>query len=65
LHVLQRALANRTRRHRRHYIGELYEPLAQQISLERLGQVPSYQQFVKDLDQKLTELHFLHSNPHA
>jgi hypothetical protein len=42
--------------------GELFEPLAPQISLERLGHVPAYQQFVQDLDRKLSELSFLVNN---
>lgn len=59
-HVLQQALASRTRRYRRRrHIGELYEPLARQMSLQRLEQVPAYQQFVDNLSQALTRLNFV------
>lgn len=49
------ALASRARR-RRLRIGELYEPLAYQISLDRLQRVPSYQRFVGDFTDALTRL---------
>lgn len=37
-------------------LEDLYEPLARQISLERLGQVPAYQEFVKDMTTTLITL---------
>jgi hypothetical protein len=57
--VLRTVLAHRSRRRRRIRLGMIYEPLAQQISLERLRLVPSYAQFVHDLTQTFTALHLL------
>src|SRR5262249_20955385 len=44
-HVLQLSLADRPQRRRRIPVNSIYEPLARQISLERLAAVPAYQQF--------------------
>ena len=55
--VIQIALANRPRRHRRFDIGALYEPLARQISLAQLQAVPSYSRFVGDMTDLLIDLH--------
>jgi hypothetical protein len=51
------AYASRSKRHRQIDIDFLYEPLGQSISMERLKQVPSYQQFVNDLTEVLTDLY--------
>jgi len=59
-HVLQQALASRTRRYRRRrHISELYEPLARQMSLQGLAQVSAYQQFVDNLSKALVRLNFV------
>ena len=54
-----RARAQYPRRRRRLDLGELYEPLARQIRLERLRGVPAYQRFVTDLTKALHELGFI------
>jgi len=54
--VVQKARAGRLRR-RRLDIRTIYEPLARQISLEHLGGVAAYRQFVADLTQTLIALH--------
>lgn len=56
----QKALANRLRRHRQISLGSLYEPLARQVSLERLSTVPAYRQFVTDLTETLITLRLAH-----
>ena len=56
--VVQNAWRSRRRR-RRLKIGELYEPLAYLISLDRLRSVPSYRQFKNDLAKALTQLGFI------
>ncbi len=53
----QKAIANRTRG-RQINIGTIFEPMARQISLERLKEVSSYQRFVEDLTQTLIALNF-------
>lgn len=53
--AIQNAYAQRSRR-RRIELGALYEPLARQISLDRLGTVPAYQQFVNDMTRVLIAL---------
>jgi hypothetical protein len=58
--VVQRAYQHRSRRHRQIDITPYYESLAQQIKLERLHFLPSYQQFVKDLTDTLKTLNFIH-----
>jgi hypothetical protein len=40
-------------------LGRLYEPLARQIRLAKLEQVPSYQKFVEDLTTTLRTLRFI------
>ena len=53
------AQSDRPRRRRRDLkIGELYEPMAETVELDRLARVPAYTQFKKDLTQALHELHF-------
>ncbi len=52
--AMLKAQAQRSRRHRQVNIGTLYEPIGELISLERLNQVPSYNQFVTDLTEALT-----------
>ncbi len=54
--ALQNALAHRPRRRRRIDLGTIYEPLARQINLERLGTVAAYQQFVHDMIEVLIAL---------
>lgn len=55
--AIQNALAHQSRRRRRLQPGALYEPLARQLSLERLNQVPAYQQFVGEMTNTLIALH--------
>ncbi len=38
---------------------DLYEPVGRNIDLERLGKVPAYQQFVKDITEALKTLHII------
>lgn len=57
--VLQRTYAHKSRRHRQIDIDFLYEPLAQLIRLERLNELPAYQQFVTDLTAILQQLNFI------
>ncbi|MEA3309565.1 MAG: DUF4276 family protein [Chloroflexota bacterium] len=47
------------RRRRKASLGQYYEPLARHISLEQLDGVPAFQQFVDDLTEMLTDLHFI------
>ena len=50
---------DRPRRRRRDWnIKDLYQQLAGTVELDRLAQVPSYQQFQEELTQALHELHF-------
>ncbi len=56
--VVRRALADRPRRRRRFTLRSIHEPLARQVRLSVLDQVPSYQQFAADLRQALVELNF-------
>ncbi len=56
--IVQRAYAERQRRHRRARLNKLYEPLGIRISLERLRHLPSYKQFVADLTTTLENLNF-------
>lgn len=61
--IMQMALMNRPRRIRRQRsISELYEPLGRRIGLSNLAQLPSYQQFVADLNQALVQLNFIRQN---
>ena len=54
--VVQHALAMRRKRRRRINVATIYEPLARQIDLSSLQQVPAYRQFVDDLTAMLIEL---------
>lgn len=60
--IMQRAYASRPRRRRAVELGELYEPLANQIRLAELERLPSYQQYLSDLDSVLRRLHFVPEN---
>ncbi|MCX6030662.1 MAG: DUF4276 family protein [Chloroflexi bacterium] len=55
--AIRKALASRPKRRRRIDLNTVYEPLARQISLERLAAVPSYRQFVADMIGVLIALH--------
>jgi hypothetical protein len=58
--AIRLALAKRSRRRRSSIrVGELYEPLARQISLERLSAVPAYQRFVDDFTTCLIALRLI------
>lgn len=57
--LAQRATAERSGRHRNVDIHPIYVALGQQISLERLNNVPSYQEFVKDLKDALKTLNLI------
>jgi hypothetical protein len=58
--AVQRAYQHRSRRHRNIDVTPYYESLAQQIKLERLLLLSSYQQFVQDLTDSLKVLNFIH-----
>ncbi len=51
--LAQRATAARSGRHRNLEMNPIYSALGQQIGLDRLSSVPSYQDFVKDLKDTL------------
>jgi hypothetical protein len=55
--IVQNALTNRPHRRRRIKMGTIYEPLAQEIRLERLNTVSAYQQFVNEMTRALVTLH--------
>lgn len=57
--VISRAIANRSQRRRRFDISSHQEALARRINLETLALVPSYQEFVNDLKNILSALHFI------
>lgn len=57
--AIHMAYASRPKRRRESDIDFLYEPMGQFISIERLKQVPSYQQFVDDLTEVLIALKFI------
>jgi len=57
--AVQKIYPNRPRRWSR-IMGELYAELAPEISLERLSEVPAYQQFKADLIATLKKLNFIH-----
>jgi len=54
--VIDTALSYYPRRRRRLGIGELYEPLARLIRIEKLRKVPAYEQFMVDLTEALIQL---------
>ena len=57
--IIRTAYAKRPRRRRKFNLSEFYQPLASQINLKKLAQLPAYQQFVKDITQVLTDLNFI------
>jgi hypothetical protein len=57
--VVRKAYASQNSRRRDTGIDFLYEPIGERISLERLRQLPSYQQFVVDLTETLVILDFI------
>jgi len=57
--AMRKAYASRTKRRRKTDIDFLYEPMGERISLERLSQVPSYQQFIEDLTQTLENIELI------
>ncbi len=59
--VVRRANASRSRR-RPIDLSTRYERLAREIRLDRLSNVPSYKQFVKDLAKTLVQLQFIPSD---
>lgn len=54
-----RAFAERSRHQRSSDISFLYEPMGNNISLERLGNVPSYQKFKNDLMETLISINII------
>lgn len=58
--IARAAYAQRPRRRRGHSIGELYEPLGQQLSLDALGRLSAYQSFQAELATVLARLNYLH-----
>ncbi len=48
-----------SRRRRKLSISSLYSPISQEISLEKLANLPSYQDFVKEVDNSLQYLNYL------
>lgn len=57
--VVQRAYADRTKRHREIEIDILYQPFGEHVRLDRLAEVPAYQRFVSDLTLALRTLNFI------
>jgi len=57
--IMHRAYTERSRRHREVDLSPLYAPLGRRISLDRLNDVPSYQQFVDDLTATLRTLNLI------
>ena len=57
--IIRKANAERSRRRREVDLMSLYAPLGRGINLERLGNVPSYKQFVKDLTETLKILNLI------
>lgn len=57
--AVQRAYVERSKRRRDTDIAFLYEPMGEETNLERLKQVPSYNQFVYDLTEVLASLQFI------
>ncbi len=56
--IVRQAMAARSRRRRKLDIGELYEPLADRITLSQLARLPAFQQFSGDLVSTLDRLGF-------
>lgn len=54
-----KAYASRTRRKREIDIRFLYQPIGEEINLNRLQQVPSYMKFVEDLTETLVNLNLI------
>lgn len=59
--IMRTAYAQRTQRRRSVDIGDLYQPLADQIRLEKLSQLPAYRQLISDITTALTSLGFISS----
>lgn len=57
--ICRRAYASRSRRRRKCEVGELFQPLAEQIQLEQLRRLPAFNQFMDDLTRILAQLNFL------
>lgn len=57
--AVRKAYANRPKRQQEADIYFLYQPMGEKISLERLNQVPSYQQFVNELTEMLKKLNVI------
>ena len=57
--IIRKANEERSRRRREVDLRLLYAPLGREISLERLGNVPSYKQFMKDLTETLKILNLI------
>lgn len=57
--VVQRAYTSRPRRRREIDLAFLYQPLGELSSLDRLGEVPAYRQFVTELTGALEKLGFI------
>lgn len=59
--AIRRAFEHRSRRHRQQVtIGDLYQPLGQSISLDKLAVLPSYQKFQENIRQAFRQLNYLH-----
>ena len=57
--IMRTAYAQRTQRRRGVDIADLYQPLADQIRLEKLKQLPAYRQLIDDTITALTSLGFI------
>lgn len=57
--LVQKASSERSGRHRSIDLNPIYTALGQQIGLGRLNNVPSYQEFVRDLKVVLRTLNFI------